>query len=135
MAEDIIIPRKHYDPLIESATQLVTVANNAAATILEGSPYESMLRGPADALAAALADVPGAVTWNGIWRDIDVIYDTFRHDAQPRNKPDLGIKATHIPTNVSVESYSQHTVEANQAAAKRGLRDLVERRASGMTKP
>jgi hypothetical protein len=135
VSEDIIIPRKHYDPLVSAATQLVTVVNNATATVLEGSPYESMLRGPADALAAALTNVPGVAYWDGVWRDLDVIYDTFRHDAQPRNFADLGVRATHIPTNLSAESYTKHTVQDNQDAAKRGLKALVERRAQGITHP
>jgi len=135
MADDIVVPRKHYDPLVGAATQLVTVANNAAATVLEGSPYESMLRGPAEALAAALSNVPGAEYWDGVWRDTDVIYDTFRHEAQPRNLADLGVKATHIPTSLSAESYTKHSVQANQDAAKRGLKALVERRTKGTTHP
>jgi hypothetical protein len=132
MPEDIVIPRKHYDPLIEAATQLATVANNAAATILEGSPYESMLRGPADALQAALANVPGAVTWDGIWRDTDVEFETFRHEAQPRNMPDLGVKATHKPTGLSAESYMKHSEGANRVAARNGLKAIVERRGRDM---
>jgi hypothetical protein len=132
VAEDIVIPRKHYDPLIEAAKQLVTVAQNAAATILEGGPYESMLVGPANALTAALANVPGAVTWDGRWRDGDVEYETYRHEAQPRNMPDIGVKATHVPTGLSAESYMKHTVEANQAAARSGLKAIVERRGREM---
>jgi hypothetical protein len=130
--EDIIIPRKHWDPLIESATQLVTVASNAVATILEGSPYESMLRGPAEALRAALSNVPGALTWDGIWRDSDVVCTTYRHEAQARNMPDLGVKATHTPTGTSAESYVKHSVEANEDAARKGLKAIVQRRARQM---
>ena len=104
------------------------MSQNAVATILEGSPYESMLRGPSEALKAALANVPGAMTWNGIWNDDDVDYETYRHDAQPRNMPDIGVKATHRPTGISAESYVKHTVEANKDAAKRGLKAIVERR-------
>jgi hypothetical protein len=128
MADDIVIPRKHYDPLIGGANQLVTVALNAAATILEGTPYESMLRGPATALQAALANVPGAMAWNGVWNDADVTYEFFRHDAQPANLPDLGVKATHVPTGLSAESYIRHTADANKDAATRGLKAIVERR-------
>jgi hypothetical protein len=127
--DDIVIPRKHYDPLIGTAQQVVTVGNNLVETVLDGSPYESMLRGPIEALKAALANVPGAATWDGIWRDTDVLSEKFRHEAQPRNMPDLGVKATHVPTGLSAESYTKHSVEANEAAAKRGLKSLVERRA------
>lgn len=129
MADDIIIPRHHYDALIGSANQLVTVASNAVETILEGTPYESMLRGPAETLKAALRNVPGAVVWNGIWSDTDVEYVTFRHDAQPRNMPDIGVKAIHIPTGISAESYTKHTEEANEDAARKGLKAIVQRRA------
>jgi hypothetical protein len=132
MPEDIVIPRHHYDALIESAVLLATVAQNAVATILEGSPYESMLRGPADALQAALRNVPGAMTWDGIWRDNDVEFETYRHDAQPRNMPDIGVKAVHKPTGLAAESYMKHSVEANQDAARRGLKAIVERRGRGM---
>jgi hypothetical protein len=128
VADDIVIPRKHYDPLIEAANLLVTVSANAVATILEGGPYESMLRGPSEALRAALANVPGAVTWDGVWRETDLNFETFRHDAQPRNMPDIGVKATHVPTGISAESYVKHSVEANKDAARRGLKAIVERR-------
>lgn len=128
MSDDIVIPRKHYDPLIGAANLLVTVSSNAAATILEGGPYESMLRNPAEALRAALANVPGAVTWDNVWREEDVEYETYRHDAQPRNMPDIGVKATHRPTGTSAESYIKHSVEANKDAARRGLKAIVERR-------
>jgi hypothetical protein len=127
--EDIIIPRHHYDALIGAANLLVTVSNNLVATILDGSPYEDMLRNPAAALQIALVNVPGAVAWDGIWRDSDVDYDQFRHDAQPRNMPDLGVKATHRPTGISAESYVKHSVEANHDAARNGLKAIVERRA------
>jgi hypothetical protein len=130
--DDIVIPRKHYDPLIDAANQLVTVSGNAVATILEGTPYESMLRGPSEALKEALANVPGAVTWNGIWSDEDVDYETFRHDAQPRNMPDIGVKATHRPTGTSAESYIKHSVDANKDAARKGLKAIMERRAREM---
>ena len=132
MSDDIVIPRKHYDPLIEAANLLVTVSANAVATILEGTPYESMLRGPSEALRAALENVPGAVTWDGVWRNEDVDYETFRHDAQPRNMPDIGVKATHKPTGISAESYVKHSVDANREAATKGLKGIVERRASQM---
>lgn len=132
MSDDIVIPRKHYDPLIEAANLLVTVSSNAVATVLEGGPYESMLRGPAEALRVALANVPGAVAWDGKWRENDVEYETYRHDAQPRNMPDIGVKATHKPTGTSAESYIKHSVEANKDAARRGLKAIVERRTREM---
>jgi hypothetical protein len=132
MADDVVIPRIHYDGLIGAANQVVTVGNNLVETVLDGSPYESMLRGPVEALRAALVQVPGAVTWDGIWRDSDVHYENFRHDAQPRNMPDIGVKATHRPTGLSAESYIKHSVEANQDAAKKGLRGIVERRGRNM---
>jgi hypothetical protein len=129
MADDIAIPRHHYDGLVGAANQVVTVSNNLIETVLDGSPYESMLRGPVEALKEALANVPGASTWNGIWLDADVAYETFRHDAQPRNMPDIGVKATHIPTGISAESYIKHSVEENQTAARNGLKAIVQRRA------
>jgi hypothetical protein len=128
-SDDVRVPRHHYDALIGSANLLVTVSANAVATILEGTPYESMLRNPTEALKSALANVPGATVWDGVWRDEDVEYDTFRHDAQPRNMPDLGVKATHRPTGISAESYIKHTLGDNQEAARKGLKGIVERRA------
>jgi protein subunit release factor B len=130
--DDVVVPRKHYDPLIGAATLLLTVSNNLAATVLEGGPYESMLRNPCEALKAALANVPGGASWDGVWRDTDVEYETYRHDAQPRNMPDIGVKATHIPTGTSAESYVKHSVEANKDAARKGLKAIVERRAKEM---
>lgn len=132
MADDIIIPRKHYDGLIGAANLMVTVSNNLVATVLEGSPYEDMLRNPAAALEAALANVPGATTWDGLWDDNDVTFETFRHEAQPRNMEDVGVKATHRPTGISAESYIKHSIGANQVAALKGLKAIVERRAREM---
>jgi hypothetical protein len=134
MAEDIVIPRHHYDALIGAANLLVTVSSNLVETVLDGSPYEDMLRNPVAALKEALTNVPGAATWDGIWRETDVECETYRHDAQPRNMPDIGVKATHIPTGLSAESYIKHTVEANEAAARKGLKARVERhgRQSGL---
>jgi hypothetical protein len=129
MADDIAIPRHHYEALIGAANLVVTVGNNLVATVLEGSPYEDMLRNPVAALQAALVEVPGASVWNGIWLDTDVQYETFRHDAQPRNMPDIGVKATHIPTGISAESYIKHSVEENEKAARNGLKAIVQRRA------
>ena len=133
MPDDVRIPQHHYDALISSANLLVTVSANAVATILEGTPYESMLRGPIEALQAALANVPGATTWDGKWRESDVEYTTYRHEAQPRNMPDIGVKALHKPTGRSAESYMKHSVEANKDAARRGLKAMVERLALEMS--
>jgi hypothetical protein len=130
---DITLPKHHYDGLIEAATSVVAVGNNLVETVLDGSPYESMLRGPVNALQAALLNVPGATTWDGIWRDTDVEMETFRHDAQPRNMPDIGVKLTHRPTGLSAESYTKHSEGANRVAAMRGLKGLVERRGREMS--
>lgn len=128
MPDDIIIPRKHYDILITSANALITVANNAANTILEGTPYESMLRGPTEALSSALTGVPGAVIWDGTWREEDVEYEPFRHHSQPdRSGPSAGIRATHRPTGLSIESYMKPSADANRESARKGLMARVER--------
>jgi hypothetical protein len=132
MPDDIILPKHHYDALIEAANQVVVVGNNLVETTLNGSRYESMLRGPVAALQEALVNVPGATTWDGIWRDSDVEAETFRHDAQPRNMPDIGVKVTHRPTGMSASSYVKHSVEANETAARKGLRAIVERRGRQM---
>jgi protein subunit release factor B len=127
MADDIIIPRHHYEALIGAANLLVTVSANAVETILSETPYEDMLRNPVMALREALANVPGANTWDGSWREEDVIYDVYRHEAQQRNLPDVGVKATHVPTGLSTESYMKSTEEANRDAARKGLMARVER--------
>lgn len=128
MADDIIIPKHMYDDLINSANALVAVVGNAVETILSETPYESMLRGPNEAMKAALENVPGAGTWDGKWSEDDVEYTPFRHHSQPeRSGPDAGIKATHRPTGLSVESYMKPNRDANQASALRGLRDRIRR--------
>lgn len=128
MSDDIIVPRHHYDALINAASQLVTVANNAVETILSETPYESMLRGPAEALNDALKNVPGADKWDGSWSEDDVEYESFRHHSQPeRSGPSVGVKATHRPTGLSVESYMKPSADANQASALRSLKGRVER--------
>ncbi len=131
MADDVVIPKHHYDDLINGANALVAVVGNAVETILSETPYESMLRGPNEAMKAALANVPGAGTWNGQWSEDDVEYTTFRPDSQPeRSGPDQGVKATHRPSGLSVESYMKPNADANQAAALRGLRERVQRYAA-----
>jgi hypothetical protein len=128
MPDDIIIPRHMYDDLINSANALVAVVGNAVETILSETPYESMLRGPNDAMKAALENVPGAGRWDGKWNEDDVEYTTFRHHSQPdRSGPDSGVKATHRPTGLSVESYMKPNADANQASALRGLRERVRK--------
>lgn len=128
MADEVVIPRHIYDDLINSATTLVAVTGNAVETILDGTPYESMLRGPNEAMKAALANVPGAAKWDGDWSEDDVEFTTFRHHSQPdRSGPDAGVKALHRPTGLSVESYMKPDRDANQASALAGLQRRVKR--------
>jgi hypothetical protein len=127
VADDIIIPRHVYDDLINSANTLVAVVSNAVETILEGTPYESMLRGPNEAMKAALTFVPGAGVWNGKWDERDVEFEGFRHHSQPDHSgPNAAVKATHRPTGLSVESYMKPNADANQASALSGLKRRVE---------
>ena len=131
-ADDVRIPKHVYDGLITAANTLVAVTGNAVETILDGTPYESMLRGPNEAMKDALAAVPGAETWDGKWNDDDVEFTTFRHHSQPeRSGPDAGVKALHRPTGLSVESYMKPNRDANQASALQGLRARVRRYAQG----
>lgn len=128
MSEDIIISRRVYDDLINAANSLVTVTGNAVATILDGTPYESMLRGPSETLKEILTMVPTAVTWDGTWNEDDVEFTVFRHHAQPdRSGPDAGVKATHRPTGLAVESYMKPSVDRNRESALNGLKRRVER--------
>lgn len=124
--EDIRVPKHHYDALIAATNGLVAVVGNAVETILDGTPYESMLRGPNEAVKEALANVPGADLWSGEWSEDDVEYTVFRHHSQPeRSGPDAGVKATHRPTGLSVESYMKPNADANQASALKGLKTRV----------
>jgi hypothetical protein len=137
MASDITIPRHHYDTLIRTAAALKAVALNAADTVLESSPYESMLRGPALALGAALENVPGTApdTWDGTFREEDVTFTSFRHDTQPDwSGPSAGVNARHEPTGLSVESYMKPTPESNKRSALTALRGMVERQARGQAR-
>lgn len=131
MSDDIRVPKHRYNDLINAANQLVTVSSNAATTILLETPYESMLRGPAEALQLALKEVPGSDNWDGVWRDGDVDIDLFRPTSQPeRSGPDQGARATHRPTGIAVEAYSKPDPHANQAAATKALKERVKRHAA-----
>ena len=42
--------------------------------------------------------------------------------------PDAGVRIRHVPTDLSVESYSKHTHEENELVARKALAELVRNR-------
>jgi hypothetical protein len=111
--------------LIERTRTLVTVTDNAAAVLSE--EFESMVTGPLVAVKDVLAMCPDVAAWDGSFQEEDIIIEGFRHDSQPPG-PDVGVRIRHVPTDLSVESYSKRTQVDNELVARRALADLVQNR-------
>jgi hypothetical protein len=111
--------------LIERTRTLVTVTDNAAAVLSE--EFEDMVTGPLVAVKDVLAQCPDVTAWDGSFSENDIIIEVFRHDSQPPG-PDVGVRIRHVPTDLSVESYSKRRREENELVARKALADLVRNR-------
>lgn len=112
------------DELVTAATTLVTTCRLASATLSE--EFESMVTGPADAVAAVLAKCEPPQEWDGTMRGEDMEEELYRHESHGPG-PARGVRVRHKPTGMSAESYMKHTVEENRKSATRALRTMVER--------
>jgi hypothetical protein len=108
--------------LVTQTRVLTTVVDNAAAVLSED--FEDMVTGPLGIVQATLKQCPSFDEWDGSFKDDDIIVDVFRHDAQ-RPGPPVSVKITHIPTGMSVESYSKQTAAENELAVRRALAERV----------
>jgi hypothetical protein len=118
--------KKEIDPLfkmlIERTRTLVTVTDNAATVLSE--EFEDMVTVPLVAVKDVLAMCPDVAAWDGSFSEEDIIIEGFRHDSQPPG-PDVAVRIRHLPTDLSVESYSKRTRVDNELVARKALSDLV----------
>ena len=111
--------------LIERTRMLVAVCDNAAEVLSED--FKDMVTGPLELVNAVLAMCPDIDAWDGSFSEDDITIEQFRHDSQ-RYGPDAGVRIRHIPTDLSVESYSKQTTKENELVARKALSDLVRNR-------
>lgn len=110
--------------LVEQTRVLVVVCDNAAEVLSED--FKSMVQGPLETVKYLLEQCPDADIWDGSYRETDAIVEVYRHESH-REGPDRAVKITHLPTGMSVESYSKDSREANEQVASRALADRVQR--------
>jgi hypothetical protein len=109
--------------LVSRTRVLATVCDNAAEVLSE--EFQSMITGPLSAVNDVLRLCPEDVKeWTGDFSDDDLIVEVFRHESQ-RFGPPCSVKITHVPTDMSVESYSKQTTEENEAVVRRALAERV----------
>ena len=122
--------------LIERTRTLATVVDNAAEVLSE--EFQSMVTGPLVAVNDVLKMCPDVTAWDGRFVEDDIVVEVFRHDAQ-RPGPPVSVKITHVPTDMSVESYSKQSVAENELVVRRALAERVrnewERRQAAQEAP
>lgn len=111
--------------LIERTRTLATVCDNAAEIL--SHEYQDMISGPLASVNDVLAQCPDVTAWDGSFSEDDIIIESFRHDSQKYGE-DAGVRIRHIPTGLSVESYSKPIRIDNELVARRALSDLVHRK-------
>jgi hypothetical protein len=124
-----LMAEQNYYPLfkllIERTRTLATVCDNAAEILSED--FKDMVTGPLEQVNIVLAQCPDVTAWDGSFSEDDIVIEGFRHDSQPPG-PDVGVRVRHIPTGLSIESYSKRTRVDNELVARRALADRVQRR-------
>jgi hypothetical protein len=108
--------------LVARTRTLATVVDNAAEVLSDD--FKDMVTGPLAAVQDVLKQCPDASEWEGNFSEDDIIIEVFRHEAQ-RFGPPISVKVTHVPTDMSVESYSKQTAKENELVARRALADRV----------
>jgi hypothetical protein len=108
--------------LVARTRVLATVCDNAAEVLSE--EFQDMVTGPLAAVQDVLKQCPQAAMWDGSFEEDDIIVEIFRHEAQ-RPGPPVSVKITHVPTDMSVESYSKQTAVENELAVRRALAERV----------
>ena len=121
--------REDYYPLfkllVERTRALATVTDNAAEVLSED--FKTMVTGPLASVREVLAQCPDVTAWDGSFSEDDLIIESFRHESQIYGA-DAGVRIRHVPTDLSVESYSKHARIDNELAARKALSGMVKRR-------
>ena len=123
MTEDNYYPL--FKLLIERSRILVTVCDNAAETLSE--EFKDMVTGPMASVNEILAQCPDVSAWDGSFSDDDIIIEQFVHESQ-RGGPPTAVKVRHVPTDLSIESYSKRSAMENELVARKALSKLVQSR-------
>jgi hypothetical protein len=111
--------------LIQRTQVLCTVVDNAAEVLSDD--FKDMVTDPLLAVRDVLARCPDVGAWDGSFSEDDITVEVFRHDSQ-RFGPDVGIRITHVPTELKVESYSKNSRMDNELVARRALAAMVATR-------
>lgn len=108
--------------LIERTRILVTVCDNAAEVL--SAEFQDMITQPVTAVNEVLKQCPDVGVWDGSFSEDDIIVETFRHESQ-HDGPPRSVRIRHVPTDMSVESYSKHTAVENELVARKALAERV----------
>src|SRR4051794_2047780 len=111
--------------LVERTKVLAVVCDNAAVVLSE--QFADMVTGPLASVQEVLARCPDYARGSGPSSARATAVEESRHDSQ-RDGPPRGIRIRHLPTDLSVESYTKQTRMENELVARRALSDLVQRR-------
>ena len=109
--------------LVGRTRMLAIVCDNAAEVLSE--QFQDMITGPLSAVQEVLAQCPDVMPWNGSFEDSDIIIEHFMHHTQQAMGPPQGVRLRHVPSDLSVESYSKLTAAENEAVARRALEERV----------
>lgn len=111
--------------LVERTRVLVTVCDQAAAVLSE--EFEDMVSGPLRSVQQVLAMIPLEGPWDGTWRESDTTIEYFRHETHLDGEA-RGVRMTHIPTGLIVETYQRQTKTGNETLAREALQKRVAAR-------
>lgn len=121
------VTEENYYPLfkllVAQTRILVTVVDNAAEVL--SAEFQEMVTQPLATVQDVLRQCPDASVWDGSFSEDDLIVEVFRHEAQHTPGPPVSVKISHVPTGMSVESYSKTTVVDNELAVRRALAERV----------
>ena len=111
--------------LIERTRMLATVCDNAAEVLSE--EFKDMVTGPLELVNQVLVQCPDVGAWDGSFNEEDIIVEPFAHDTQPTSGK-IAVRMRHVPTDISVESYSKRSLIDNELVARQALSALVSNR-------
>lgn len=125
---------EQYMALIEATQKFVVVVENAMDIFEEalGEEAISMIKGPMGAVQSALATgpMPTMDSWDGVFRIEDCDIERFTPETAPGlDRIEAGVKLSHRPTGLAVETAQKRTYEDNLRVADRALRQRVAGRA------
>jgi protein subunit release factor A len=97
-----------------------------AATVLS-EEFESMVTGPLRNVQDVLKLMPEEGPWDGSWRESDISIEYFQHETHLDGEA-RGVRMTHVPTDLTVETYQRQTRGGNEELARKALMKRVAER-------